>query len=849
MAAQPELLQACFGAAAHAARPALERCLEGAIAELQAAETHSMKVAEREIFSTAWRTLQAHKAHWGADYQTGLLEAFAASGTSPSHAHPAHDAASGSFSTFSGLAPLRGAGLPGQTAFALVDDAQVVEGIESARLLQRILPGLEQTLAELDALVSSAQGLANVQPEGNPLRPAVFTQCLQHLLYRAAPDAHVLALWLKPLAEPFGQELRLLYEHLVRQLEGAQVRAARYRVLQAPSSPAAVSNGVPRAGSHRALDAGEEGEHGATRENGEGEAQPPSQYADLSRYEIRSEMFQNFLFHGGAEAQHGLSPSYYRTVDAEMAALEAAPESQPQPLAAGRPDAALAALASVDRPMRPVGVSSPLDPQRWGAYGRSRERAIVRTQLRREATLVGQVLGLDVVRKLVGQVAQDPRLLAPVREAIVALEPSLLRLAMVDPRFFSDETHAGRRLIERVAQRSLRYNDELAEDFAAFFGPVSDAFNRLNGQAIADAQPFAGELADLDAAWGAQDQADAQARRQVLDTLHFAENRQSQADDIAFALSRRTDLEQVPGVVLDFLFGPWALVMAHARLADTRNQIDPEGFGSVVPDLLWSVKRHATLKQPGKLIAMIPGLLEKLHAGLAMLGQSAHENSAFFDTLMKLHQPVLKLRRIKSLQDATESAPLPLESEGAPLSHEERRIKAQQPLFLGRGDRDMAGFQEAPATDAAPLAALPADPGPSMPLAAQAAARSAPEDAGPAFKSLLDAAIDADAVLLGLSTGSWVDLFWHARWLRAQLVWASGKGTLFMFVSHGGQPHSMTRRSCERLLRERLMRAVDAGSVVEQALDAVAHEAGAKPAPGRRAGAHRAAGRSRPGPD
>ena len=74
---------------------------------------------------------------------------------------------------------------------------------------------------------------------------------------------------------------------------------------------------------------------------------------------------------------------------------------------------------------------------------------------------LGQVLGLEVVRKLVNQVAQDPRLLVPVRESIVALEPSLLRLAMVDPRFFSEETHPGRRLMERVAQRSFK--SEVAE--------------------------------------------------------------------------------------------------------------------------------------------------------------------------------------------------------------------------------------------------------------------------------------------------------------------------------------------------------------------------------------------------
>jgi hypothetical protein len=79
-------------------------------------------------------------------------------------------------------------------------------------------------------------------------------------------------------------------------------------------------------------------------------------------------------------------------------------------------------------------------------------------------------------------------------------------------------------------------------------------------------------------------------------------------------------------------------------------------------------------------------------------------------------------------------------------------------------------------------------------------------------------------VRIPLHEGSWVDLYSKRRWLRAKLIWASTKGTLFMFVSHGGQPHSMTRRSCERLLRERLLRPLGMHGVVAHAIDALHRE-------------------------
>lgn len=81
--------------------------------------------------------------------------------------------------------------------------------------------------------------------------------------------------------------------------------------------------------------------------------------------------------------------------------------------------------------------------------------------------------------------------------------------------------------------------------------------------------------------------------------------------------------------------------------------------------------------------------------------------------------------------------------------------------------------------------------------------------------------INAAATLAGLREGDWVDLYSHREWLRAQLIWASSKGTLFMFVSRGGRPHSMTKRSCERLIASRLLRPVNAQGVVKKALDAM----------------------------
>jgi hypothetical protein len=52
-----------------------------------------------------------------------------------------------------------------------------------------------------------------------------------------------------------------------------------------------------------------------------------------------------------------------------------------------------------------------------------------------------------------------------------------------------------------------------------------------------------------------------------------------------------------------------------------------------------------------------------------------------------------------------------------------------------------------------------------------------------------------------------------------------------MFVSRGGRPHSMTKRSCEKLIRDRLLRPVKTGAVVDKAMAAIAESARAVPRP------------------
>lgn len=799
-------LTQCLEFASVASEAALRRCLEKAVSQLEEAQRKTQNQAQRQELGDATRAMLSHAGLWCRGYRAELGRIFAQ--TLHEKIAPAASAAAS------------------RSELTLVDDAEIVEAIASSRLLQHVLPLVERPVSELDALVSSALGYASVRPELNPMRPEVFAQALRSVLGRGPHTA----IWLKYLAEPLGLELQEIYAKLVTQLNQAHVQAVGYRV-----SPGAEATHRPtgEASGFEPTQSGEDASAPRYRSRDRGE---------LSGRQISQVLLRDFLAHGlGPEAAQPLPPSYYAEVDHELRALQAEPDSEQGGLYPAPVSEAYRQLPAVDRPARDVGVKSALDAQAWGAYARSRQRALVRSQLRKDATQVGQVLGLELVRKVVDQVAQDPRLLAPVREAIVALEPSLLRLAMVDPRFVSEESHPGRWLMERVAQRSFRYNDEFDSAFIGFFEEVRTEFNGLNALAIENSQPFQEALSQLEGRWLLQDQQETDRQQPAIDAVQFAERRQAEAEQIAWDLSARSDLADVPETVQAFLFGPWALVMAHARLTNKTVQPDPQGYTGVITDLLWSVKREVTLKQPAQLFERVPRLVATLRSGLASIGQEPVESEPFFQALMKLHHPVLKLRRAKTRRDARESGNVPLHAirgaQEAPIAAAPIKKTEGEPWMSPR-ELDAAGFQETLPTDMAELAEL-AEPMPSAaaPLAeAAAAAQPSPAPATSMGQDL------PDLVLAQLREGDWVDLYSKREWLRAQLIWAGRKAALFMFISHGGRPHSMTRRICERLIRERFLRPVRTHAVVTQALETIGRQADGAPgdeAPARAAPAAR----------
>ncbi|PYE79867.1 DUF1631 family protein [Xylophilus ampelinus] len=133
---------------------------------------------------------------------------------------------------------------PQPLELSLVDDAQVQGHVELTRSHQAAHQALEAPLAELDGLVSSAQGLTRIQPQRNPLRPEVYLRALQAVVDRTQASPPVRSLWMQHLTTAMGAHLKTEYEQLSAVLRDAGVVAVGYEavaIVRAGQKPVAAA--------------------------------------------------------------------------------------------------------------------------------------------------------------------------------------------------------------------------------------------------------------------------------------------------------------------------------------------------------------------------------------------------------------------------------------------------------------------------------------------------------------------------------------------------------------------------------------------------------------------------------
>jgi len=614
-----------------------------------------------------------------------------------------------------------------------MDAMQVRDHVDQARTRHAVQVAADAALAELNRLICTMLGMQDVRLERNPLRPSVYVDAVTATLSHVPVPGPSRQAWISLMCGALGHELDIYYRDLCADLRDKGVAAGAGQA--APDAPddGRIDSGLLTLEKLREL---------------------------LSDTPVGGSAPESTLRFGPAQsagdgqsvfaAAHDMPTAFSPTVPAAFDAL---------------------------RDMHQVGqVARRLMAHGGGAAapGLPDDRRAVRERLRTTAQGLEQLLGLEVVELMVDNITRDPRLLAPIQHIVAQLEPALLQLALVDPRFFSHKQHPARRLLHEITHRSIAFESVDSRGFSGFMEPLQDAVAPLAAQRIDTAEPFDRALSRLVDFWDTPGGAERRRLERAMEALKEAEQRNALAATIVGDIQGRTDLAQLPRPVFDFLCGPWAQVVAQARIRDHSGAIDPGDYAQTIEDLIWSAQPHRTARNRAALGQLAPQLRQRLHAGLASIAFPEAGSAEFFRLLDDLHRQGL---------DATQvpSTPAPVFQDTGPSS----TLPAQESVWLAPTEALASGF-----------------------IDLETASRMAHPP------------VEVDT----FQPGQWVMLLAEDGWTRTRLIWTSPGSSLLLFSDALGYMQSLTRKACERMFAEGQMRIIS-GDPVADALDAVAQTA------------------------
>ena len=623
-----------------------------------------------------------------------------------------------------------------QGGLELMDESRVEVDIEISRAMQRIDTTAEWELRELQTFTSTLIGQTHVSAESNPFRPLVYATALWQAACVVTAVQEERTALLRISAGVIAGLLKNAWAAACTRLESQGVEPGIYRtVLLAPGA-------TPGRGAS-VLDA----------------SQPGAMAGMLSRMpsgsgELRLGVGNVAGPADGAPRRAGVdavSPEFEQA----LARLDELLRHLPEPAAAGRGDAQ--ALGQRLNPHRAALVASAGNPV---------DRQII-----------------ELLSRVFDSMLCDPQLPASFLTVLARLQASALRVALHDPAMLDSKQHAVWLLLDRIGEAACGHPQPSDPRAAAVLQFCQTMADELAYASAPDAPLYRGALSRLDMFLADALEAQLRAAQPAVATLELAERRELLQQNLAQRLvDQMVPMRTSPGV-RRFVTATWAKVLAESVLRFGEQAEATRGYVKLVDELLWSVQLPDHPQSRQRLLTLLPSLLERLRAGMALIGLPGGEQERVLDELMAIHTEALRPGvRGGSAALSPEQVVQRLRDEKVPLT--------LAPMAFSDSVIDLGSMETVPAEV----------------MLGDVAQRS--DD--------MSRSVDL------LRPSERLRLFLHGRWARVQLLWRSERSLFYLFAGETpARTHSVTRRALERLAAEGLMQPLEARTLVQRALDAV----------------------------
>ncbi len=248
---------------------------------------------------------------------------------------------------------------------------------------------------------------------------------------------------------------------------------------------------------------------------------------------------------------------------------------------------------------------------------------------------------LDVIALLFDYIFRDRSIPDPLRSLFGRLQVPIVKAALLDRSFFSDNRHPARELLDNLAEAAVgSVNDDgYQATFAALATDVVDAICR---DFEIDVEVFRAANTRLRAFINGERQRVADSAAADMAAALSAEEKETDRSHVRAFLRDRLAGIDVPFEVRSFVETIWA-----EQLTALRQQHGPESepwYDGVrtLDDMLWSITAKERSSQKARLTKMIPKLIGSLRRASTAQQVPQERAKAFFEALYQLHMAAIK---------------------------------------------------------------------------------------------------------------------------------------------------------------------------------------------------------------
>ena len=560
-------------------------------------------------------------------------------------------------------------------SLTLVDDKEVDDRMLSDRLGQQIAQACEVELRELSGYMARITGSGAADDERNPLRPGVIGHALHMAIGTVSADPHERAVLTREFASVMAHAMPACYAAIVVEMQSRGITPVGLQV-RTVDGPGNLLPGL-NSGYQTLRD-----DTPSTRQGG-------GDFHDSTHSGMTGRRSTSRARHSGADGWTGGRESSGSASDGAMTGYgsgvrdtggglgSAAQQAQLMTLlrrltsltgessSAGgfaggglggdqRPSAAgglqgLSGLRTRNAGLHHLGVGPYADPGTASAYAEDASAGLMavnlirahRDELMQASNGKLDHMVIDVVGSLFDQILSDTRVPPQMARQIARLQLPVLRVALVDPTFFSSRKHPVRRFVNRIASLACAFDDFEDGSGKEFVERVRDLVQEIVDGDFDQVDLYAAKLSELEAFIAVQAEAVVQGQGAVA-VLETKESDLRTQQRYLIQLQSALSSVAMPEFLRTFLCQVWSQALVQSIRAEGVDGEATKRYRQAGRDLVMSVQPKGSPAMRKRFLMQLPTLMRDLNAGLKLIGWPEAATKEFFAQLMPAHADSLK---------------------------------------------------------------------------------------------------------------------------------------------------------------------------------------------------------------